>query len=102
MGAQTFAKGCNKIFYNNFEDDDINQLHWVDSITGTEVFKIQKLPPKVFLKISQNSKESTYTRVSFLLKNFMKKETPTQVLFCELLKTTFLQATVSQNIKAYI
>ena len=40
---------------------------------------------KVFLEISQNSQENTYTRVSFLIKlqdsacNFIKKETVAQV-----------------------
>ena len=36
---------------------------------------------KVFLKISQNSEEITSVGVSFL--TVFKKETPTQVLFCE-------------------
>ena len=46
------------------------------------------MPPKVFLKILQNSLENTYARVSsgMRLANLLKKETPTQVLFCELLK----------------
>ena len=38
------------------------------SVTDAESFKIQKQPPKVFLKISQNSQETTYARVSFLIK----------------------------------
>ena len=44
---------------------------------------------KVFLKVSQNSQESTCARVSFIIKlqtqgcNFIKKETLTQVLSCE-------------------
>ena len=44
---------------------------------------------KVFLEISQNSQESTCTRVSFSIKlqvacNFIKKETLAQVFSCEL------------------
>ena len=51
----------------------------------------------VFLKISQNSQESTHARVSFLIKlqpeacNFIKKETLAQVFsceFCEIFKNT--------------
>ena len=55
---------------------------------------------KVFLKISQNPQETTYTRFSFIIKlqaqayNFIKKETLTQVLSCEwfykISKNTFL------------
>ena len=50
----------------------------------------------VFLKISQNSHEKTYARVSFLIKlqacNFIKKETLAQMFsceFCEIVKNTF-------------
>ena len=46
---------------------------------------------KVFLKISQNSKENTCARVSFLKKS-IKKETLAQVFsykFCEITKNTF-------------
>ena len=59
--------------------------YWPFFITRCE---IQKMPPKVFLKILQNSLENTYARVSsgMRLANLLKKETPTQVLFCELLK----------------
>ena len=43
---------------------------------------------KMFLKISQNSQEITSVEVSFLIKmptcNFIKKETPSQIFFCEL------------------
>ena len=51
------------------------------------------------LKISQNSKENTCARVSFLIKlqaegcNFVKKETLIQVFsceFCEVFKNIFL------------
>ena len=53
---------------------------------------------KVFLEISQNSKESTCARVSFLIKrlwlwDFIKKETLTQVFSCnfvKFLRTPFL------------
>ena len=44
---------------------------------------------KVFLKIPQNSQKNTHVGVSFLIKlqisssNFIKKEIPTQVFFCE-------------------
>ena len=43
---------------------------------------------KMFLKISQNSQENTYARVSLLMKlqaeacNFIKKEILVQVIFC--------------------
>ena len=52
----------------------------------------------VFLEISQNSQENTCARISFLINlqasacNFTKKETLTQVLFCEfyeISKSTF-------------
>ena len=47
---------------------------------------------KVFLEIPQNSHENTCVGVSFLIKlqvlacNFIKKETPTQVFSCEILR----------------
>ena len=54
---------------------------------------------KVFLKTSQNSQEDTCVGVPFLIKfqapqalNFIKKETPAQLFFCEfceILKNTF-------------
>ena len=46
---------------------------------------------KMFLKISQNSQESTCVGVAWAC-NFIKKETPTLVLsfeFCEIFKNTF-------------
>ena len=57
---------------------------------------------KVFLEISQNSKENTCARVSFLIKlrtsacNFIKKETLAKVFsceFCEISKSTFFYKT---------
>ena len=48
---------------------------------------------KVFLKISQNSEKNTCVRLSFLIScrpkacNFIKKETPTQVFFCNFCET---------------
>ena len=52
---------------------------------------------KVFLKLSQNSQEKNYARVSFLIKllacNFIKKDTLVQVFsyeFCVIFKHTFL------------
>ena len=64
---------------------------------------VQRCPvKKVFLKISQNSQESTSARVSFLIKlladvyNFIKKETLAEVFsceFCEISKSTFLHRT---------
>ena len=52
---------------------------------------------KAFLKISQNSQENTYARVSLLIKpeaacNFVKKEALALVFsceFCEFLRTSF-------------
>ena len=48
---------------------------------------------KMFLKIFRNSQEYIFTKVSFLMaRNFIKKETMTQVFsceFCENLKNTF-------------
>ena len=47
---------------------------------------------KVFLEILQNSQENTCARVSFLICNFIKKETLAQVFsceFCEISKNTF-------------
>ena len=53
---------------------------------------------KVFLEISQNSRESTSARASFLIKacNFIKKETLAQVFpceFCEISMNVFFQNT---------
>ena len=57
-----------------------NILHWfwsskflinaalANSVTVTDIFKIQKQSPEVFVKVSQNSQENTYARVSFLIK----------------------------------
>ena len=69
---------------------------------------------KVFLKIFQNSQESTCTRVFFLIKlqalayNFIKKETLAQVFCCEfyeISKNTFfkehLRKTVSVTVHAF-
>ena len=50
---------------------------------------------KVFLEISQNSRENTCARVSFLI-NSIKKETLAQVFsckFCEISKNTFFHRT---------
>ena len=41
---------------------------------------------KVFLDILQNSQESTCARVSFLINNFIKKDTLVQVFSCEFCK----------------
>ena len=58
---------------------------------------------KLFLKISQNSRESTCIGVSFLIKlqalqpATLLKETPTEVFscgFCEILKITFFHKTL--------
>ena len=57
---------------------------------------------KVFLKILQNSQESTCARVTFLIKlqaeacNFIKTETLAKVFshkFCKIFKNTFLHRT---------
>ena len=57
---------------------------------------------KLFIEISQNSKESTCARVSFLIKlqaeayNFIKKETLAQLFsceFCKISKNTFFYRT---------
>ena len=52
---------------------------------------------KLFLEISQNSKENTCARVFFLIKlHFIKKETLAQVFsceFCEVSKKSFLHRT---------
>ena len=57
VSAQTFARGLQKTQTEN--------------ILSKDIFKIQKQPPKVFLKvlykIVQNSHESTCVRVSFLI-----------------------------------
>ena len=54
----------------------------------------------MFLEVSQNSQENTYTRVSFLIKlqllacNLSKTGTLAQVFsceFCEIIKNTFLK-----------
>ena len=67
---------------------------------------------KVQIKISQNSPENTYSRVSFLVKlqalglqlHFKKRlrHRCFPVNFVKLLKTPFWKATVSQNMKGYI
>ena len=55
-----------------------NILHWfwrwrfqsialVNSLAGTKIFKIQKQPPEVFLKVSQNSTENTYARLYVII-----------------------------------
>ena len=58
----------------------------------------------MFLEISQNSQESTYAKVSFLIKlqayawNFNKKESLAQVFFCEfceISKNTYFYRTPS-------
>ena len=109
VSAQTSARGCKKCiqlwktwhrfldFINrwyftlilNFEHDDFILINCSGSFYyGTDIFKIQKLPPEVFLKVSQNSHENTYARVSFSFGKFLREP--------------FLQATISQNVKAYI
>ena len=60
---------------------------------------------KLFLKIWHNSQENTYVGVSFLRKlqalNFIKKETPTQVLNSNLkpVSTNFLFFTKCEPLK---
>ena len=67
---------------------------------------------KIHIKVSQNSPENTYSRVSFFIKllalglqlHFKKRlqHRCFHVNFVKLLKTPYWKATVSQNMKAYI
>ena len=73
--------------------------HLIVFITGFPSYRSSRpvvFCKMVFLKISQNSHEKTYARVSFLIKlqacNFIKKETLAQMFsceFCEVVKNTF-------------
>ena len=75
-----------------------SKCHHHSILLITEVATGGVLWKKLFLKISQNSQENTYTRVSFLIKlqapfatllkkrpwhSFIKKETLAQVFSCE-------------------
>ena len=40
----------------------------INSVTGTEILKIRRQPPQVFLKNSQDLRENIYARTSFLIK----------------------------------
>ena len=61
------------------------------------------------LKVSQNSRQNTFARASFLIKlqtycNFIKKETLSQVFsceFCEVFKNTFLAEQLRVTASAY-
>ena len=61
---------------------------------------------KVFLKISQNSQENTWARVSFLTElqaeacNFIKEKTLAQVFSCEFAK--FLRTPFSKNTSEWL
>ena len=66
-------------------------------LSFTEVVSRKCSVIKLLLRISQNAKKNTYTRVSFLIKlqaeayNYIKKETLAQVFsseFCKILKNT--------------
>ena len=66
-------------------------------LSFTEVVSRKCSVKKLLLRISQNAKKNTYTRVSFLIKlqaeayNYIKKETLAQVFsseFCKILKNT--------------
>ena len=66
-------------FYQN------SYVFW--SISNPESVTRRWSVKKVFLKISQNLQEYTYARVSLIIKmqaNFIKKETPAKMFFCEL------------------
>ena len=65
------------------------------------IFPVRVFNFNLILKISQNSRENTCGRDSFLIKlmvcNFIKKESPAQVFscgFCEISKNTFLYRTL--------
>ena len=40
----------------------------INSVTGTEILKIRRQPPEVFLKNPQDLRENIYARTSFLIK----------------------------------
>ena len=66
-------------FYQN------SYVFW--SISNPESVTRRWSVKKVFLKILQNLQEYTYARVSLIIKlqaNFIKKETPAKMFFCEL------------------
>ena len=107
-------KSCEKLPVNmKYDDLMLNALFLAKSCAFIQAFNqhvtrrteavTQKcFVKKPFLKISQNSKESTYARVSFLIKlqpetcNFIKKEILAQVFsceFCEIFNNTFFYRT---------
>ena len=62
----------------------------------------------MLFKISQNSQENIYARVSFLIKfqtsvcNFIKEETLAQVSFAKFLRTIFLKNTSSRLLQPFV
>ena len=77
----------------------LTRIHFMKKIIVYSEAVAQRCSVKImFLEISQNSKENTCARASFLMKlqasacNFIKKETLAQVFsceFCEISKNTF-------------
>ena len=69
----------------------VSKYHNSVTFSDPKAFARRYSVKKVFLEISQNSRESIYTRVSFFL--FIKKEALVQVFSCKILRTFFLQNT---------
>ena len=88
----------NRAFSLNFDNIcSVKNRRTVKNSAGTETAE-GVLWKKAFLKISQNSQESTCARVSFLIKlqgsafNFITKKTLAQLFsceFCEIFKSTY-------------
>ena len=69
----------------------------VNSVTGTEIFKVQKQPPDLFLKDSQNSQGNTCARVSFLIKaQVFSRE------FSEIFKNTFFASNCFSKNESFV
>ena len=88
-----FIKDVNFIYrkyFTDFEDDDFNCTgkfcYQYGNFQNTEAATGGVL--KTQIKVSQNSREKTYVRISFLVKleglDLFKKKSPTQVFSCEI------------------
>ena len=68
------------LWFSNKTPQDFGRINF-----GSEAAVRRYSSKQVFLKIAQNSQESTCARASFLIEvcNFIKKEALAQVFFCE-------------------
>ena len=77
---------------------DVSYFFWFCKTVKAEAVARRCSVRKVFLEIPQNTQENTCARISFLIElqaqacNFIKRETLSQVFFCEFCETPLVAA----------